>query len=82
MLNGTYIKKNAVIKKNVKRIAVPAVVSCIPQNAKKFAAIAQAAGCDIFTIQSTVATVKHIASEYKIINIEKVIKASKMPIII
>lgn len=76
--------KEKLIAKRVKEIKshkVPAVVSCIPQNAKKYHAIAQAAGCDIFIVQSTVATVKHISSEYKVVSIEKLCKESKIPIV-
>src|SRR5271156_4862160 len=37
-------------------------VSSIPQKAERFAAIAQEAGADLFIVQSTVSTVKHISS--------------------
>ena len=42
-----------------------ACVSSIPQRAEKFGKIAQDAGCDIFVVQSTVATVRHISKAYK-----------------
>ncbi|MCA9406025.1 MAG: IMP dehydrogenase, partial [Candidatus Omnitrophica bacterium] len=35
-----------------------------------------------FIVQSTVATKKHVSSEYKIVDIEKLCKASKIPIIL
>jgi IMP dehydrogenase len=78
------VKENLIAKrvKEIKSKKVPAVVSCIPQNAKKFSAIAQEAGCDIFIVQSTVATVKHISTEYKILDLAKLCEESKMPIII
>lgn len=78
------IKENLIAKRirEIKKNKVPAVVSCIPQNAQKFASIAQEAGCDIFVVQSTVATVKHISSEYKIVDIEHLCQNSKMPIIL
>ncbi|MCA9398430.1 MAG: GuaB3 family IMP dehydrogenase-related protein [Candidatus Omnitrophica bacterium] len=66
----------------IKKHKVPAIVSCIPQNAKKYHAIAEKAGCDIFIVQSTVATKKHISSEYSIVDIEKLCKASKIPVIL
>jgi len=66
----------------IKKAEVPAVVSCIPQNAEKFSAIAAEAGCDIFVVQSTVAAVKHISSEYKVLNLEKLCKNTKVPVII
>src|ERR1700733_117541 len=57
-------------------------VSSIPQKAERFAAIAQEAGADLFIVQSTVSTVKHISSEYKSLDLAAFTKASKIPIII
>ncbi len=77
--------KEKLISKRIKEIKskkVPAVVSCIPQNAKDFAAIAQEAGCDIFIVQSTVATVQHISSQYQILDIAKFCKSLKIPVIL
>jgi IMP dehydrogenase len=77
--------KESLIAKRVEEIKahkVPAVVSCIPQNAKKFSAIAQEAGCDIFVVQSTVATIKHLAKEYKIVDVGKLCQESKIPVIL
>ena len=68
--------------KEIKAQKVPAVVSCIPQNAKRYGQIAQRAGCDIFVVQSTVATARHIAKEYKVLNLEKFCKEIRIPIII
>lgn len=87
LIQSLYIKpvKEDLIAKRVSEIKkhkVPAVVSCIPQNAKRFGEIAMDAGCDIFVVQSTVATVKHLASEYKVLDIEKFIQSSKVPIIV
>ncbi len=78
------VKENLIAKRiqEIKKHKVPAVVSCIPQNAKKFLAIAQKAGCDLFIVQSTVATVRHVSTEYKILDLEDLCKTSKIPIII
>ena len=78
------VKENLIAERvsQIKAGNVPVVVSCIPQNAQKFSAIAQEAGCDIFVVQSTVATVKHVASEYKVIDIEKLCRESKIPLIL
>ncbi|MGE0269102.1 MAG: GuaB3 family IMP dehydrogenase-related protein [Candidatus Omnitrophota bacterium] len=78
------VKEDLIAKRilEIKSKKVPAVVSCIPQNSKKFGQIAEDAGCDIFVIQSTVATVKHIATEYKIVDLEKLIREAKMPIVL
>lgn len=59
-----------------------ACVSSIPQRAERFGKIAQDAGCDIFIIQSTVTTVRHISKEYKILDFHKFTKSVKMPVII
>jgi IMP dehydrogenase len=80
----TPIKEKLIAKRieEIKAHKVPAAVSCIPQNAQNFLNIAQKAGCDIFVVQSTVATVKHIATEYKVLDLEKFCKESKIPVII
>jgi IMP dehydrogenase len=57
-------------------------VSSIPQKAERYAAIAQEAGADLFVVQSTVSTVRHISSEYKSLDLAAFTKASKIPIII
>ena len=57
-------------------------VSSIPQKAERYAAIAQEAGADVFVVQSTVSTVRHISSEYKSLDLAGFTKASKIPIII
>src|SRR5437879_3175486 len=47
-----------------------AAVSSIPQRATQFGQLAQDAGADVFVVQSTVSTVRHISSEYKSLNLE------------
>jgi IMP dehydrogenase len=78
------IKEKLISKRihEIKSKKVPAVVSCIPQNAEKFAKIAQEAGCDIFVVQSTVTTARHISKHYKPLDLSKFCKSFKMPIII
>ncbi|MCA9401454.1 MAG: GuaB3 family IMP dehydrogenase-related protein [Candidatus Omnitrophica bacterium] len=78
------VKEKLIAKRveEIKKGKVPCVVSCIPQNAKKFHQIAQDAGCDIFVIQSTVASIKHIATEYKVVDLPKLLAESKIPIIV
>ncbi|MBN1405092.1 MAG: GuaB3 family IMP dehydrogenase-related protein [Candidatus Omnitrophica bacterium] len=68
--------------KEIKSQNVPVAVSAIPQRAEKFAKIAQDAGCDIFIVQSTVTTVKHLSTEYKVLDFKKFCKSTKMPIIV
>ena len=68
--------------KEIKRAKVPCAVSCIPQNAERFGAIAQEAGCDLFVVQSTVATVRHKASRYKPFDIARFIKERDIPVVV
>jgi IMP dehydrogenase len=78
------VKENLIAKRveQIKKHKVPAVLSCIPQNAKRFSAIAEEAGCDLFIVQSTVATPRHIATEYKILDLGKLCKEAKVPMIL
>jgi len=87
LVQGIYVKpvKEKLISKRIEQIkkaGVPAIVSAIPQKAKRYAAIAQEAGCDIFVVQSTVCSVKHISTEYKILDLHKFCKRTKMPVVV
>ncbi|MFH0733017.1 MAG: GuaB3 family IMP dehydrogenase-related protein [Candidatus Omnitrophota bacterium] len=87
LVQGIYsqpIKENLVIKriKEIKAQGAPAVVSAIPQRAEKFVKIAQDAGCDIFIVQSTVTTVRHVSKEYKVLDFKKFCKNVKIPVIV
>jgi IMP dehydrogenase len=68
--------------KEIKSGKVVAAVSCIPQNAEKFGKIAEEAGADLFFVQSTVTTVRHIATKYKIVDLGKLIKGFKIPVVV
>src|ERR1700746_373904 len=59
-----------------------AAVSSIPQRAAEFGAIAQHAGADVFVVQSTVSTVRHISSEYKSLDLEKFCREMRIPVIV
>ncbi|MEI8176258.1 MAG: GuaB3 family IMP dehydrogenase-related protein [Candidatus Omnitrophota bacterium] len=78
------IKERLISKRieQIKNAGVDCIVSAIPQRAERFGALAQEAGCDIFIVQSTVSTVKHLATEYKTLDIEKFIKKMKIPVIV
>jgi len=78
------IKEKLVAKRirEIKAAKVPAVVSAIPQRAEKFGRIAEGAGADIFVVQSTVTTVKHIAKRYKALDFHRFCKLMKIPVII
>jgi len=68
--------------KEIKSKKGVAVVSAIPQDAERFGKIAQETGADIFVIQSTVISVKHVSSEYKVVDLTKFIKSMKIPVIL
>ncbi|HNW39448.1 MAG TPA: GuaB3 family IMP dehydrogenase-related protein [Candidatus Omnitrophota bacterium] len=80
----TPIKEKLVTKRvtEIKDAKAMAVVSCIPANAEKFSKLAIAAGVDVFVIQSTVTTLKHIATEYKTLDLVKFCKSVKVPVIL
>ncbi|UCC95326.1 MAG: GuaB3 family IMP dehydrogenase-related protein [Candidatus Omnitrophota bacterium] len=80
----TPIKENIIAKRveEIKAAGGYAAVSCIPQNANKFAPITEEAGADCFVVQSTVTTVKHISSRYTPLDLAKFCKQRKIPVII
>ena len=61
---------------------VLATVSSIPQKAERFCSIAQEAGADLFVVQSTVSTVKHISTEYKSLELADFCRKMKIPVIV
>ena len=61
---------------------VPVAVSSIPQRAESFGCIAQEAGADIFVVQSTVSTVRHISSEYRSLDLAKFCADMRIPVIV
>jgi IMP dehydrogenase len=66
----------------LKKAGVLAAVSSIPQKAEQFGLIAQEAGADVFVVQSTVSTVKHISTQYKSLDLPAFTKSMKIPVII
>jgi len=78
------IKEKLISKRvgEIKRKNGTAVVSCIPAHAERFSKIAISAGADLFVVQSTVTTTKHIAKEYKSLDLSKFCKSTKIPVIL
>jgi len=77
--------KDKLIAKRIKQIKDnkgTAVISCIPAHAEKFAKIAVSSGADMFVIQSTVTTKRHLAKEYKSLDLEKFCQNTKIPVIL
>jgi len=68
--------------REIKDAGVPVAVSSIPQRAESFGRIAQEAGADIFVVQSTVSTVRHISSEYKSLQLEEFCRDLRIPVIV
>jgi len=78
------VKEKLIAKRiqQIKSAKVTAIASCIPQNAERFSKIAQEAGLDIFVVQSTVTSTKHISREYKSLDLYKFCKSLKIPVIV
>jgi IMP dehydrogenase len=78
------IKPKLIAKRvqELKEAGVLAAVSSIPQKAEEFCRIAQDAGADLFIVQSTVSTVRHVSTQYKSLELAKFCKEMKIPIII
>jgi len=78
------IKEELIAKRiiELKKAGVLAAVSSIPQKAERFGAIAQEAGADIFVVQSTVSTVRHISTEYKSLELADFCKRMSMPVLV
>lgn len=80
----TPIKEKLITKRvqEIKKAKAMAVVSCIPANAERFSKLAISAGADIFVIQSTVTTLRHLSKEYKTLDLVKFCKSIKIPVIL
>lgn len=80
----TPIKERLITKRvaEIKKAKAMAIVSCIPANAERFSKLAIAAGADIFVIQSTVTTIKHLSTQYKTLDLIKFCKSLKIPVIL
>jgi IMP dehydrogenase len=78
------IKEKLVEKriKEIKKADIPAIVSCIPQKAPQLGKIAEESGADIFVVQSTVLTVKHVATKYSPVDLKKFCSQMKIPVIL
>lgn len=57
-------------------------VSSIPQRAERFGQLAQEAGADLFVVQSTVTTARHIATEYTPFDPQRLKKQLAIPLVI
>lgn len=77
--------KEELISKRVEQIkeaGVYAAVSSIPQKAEAYGKLAEEAGADLYVVQSTVSTVRHIATEYKSLDLAGFCKTMRIPVIV
>jgi IMP dehydrogenase len=68
--------------RELKESGVLAAVSSIPQRAERFGAIAQEAGADVYVVQSTVSTVRHISTQYPTLDLAGFCESMKIPVIV
>ena len=66
----------------IKKGGSAVAVSSIPQRAERFAQIAQEAGADIFVVQSTVTTARHLATEYTPVDFRQLKRQLAIPLVI
>lgn len=66
----------------IKKAGVMACVSAIPQRAERFGSLAVEAGADIFVVQATVVTARHISSTHQVLNLEDFVKQMPIPVIV
>lgn len=78
------IKEKLISKRvqEIKRRKGTAVVSCIPAHAERFSKLAISSGADIFIVQSTVTTTRHITKEYKSLDLFKFCKKTRIPVVL
>lgn len=66
----------------IKKAGARAAVSSIPQDAERFGAIAREAGADLFFIQSTVTSARHISTRYKSLDLAKFCAEFPLPVVV
>lgn len=77
------IKKDLINKRitRIKKAGVPAIVSCIPQQAEDLGPIAQEAGADIFVVQATVATANYLSTKREALEFKNFCQKMSIPVI-
>ncbi len=81
---GEPIKEELIHKRiaEIKKGGGAVAVSSIPQRAERFGQIAQEAGADLFVVQSTGTTARHIATEYVPLDFQKLKRSLALPLIV
>jgi IMP dehydrogenase len=68
--------------KMIKKAGVVCAVSAAPANTKRFVPIAAEAGADIFVVQSTVTSARHVSKSYRGLIFEELCRSVTMPILV
>lgn len=68
--------------RQIKEGGTIAAVSSIPQNAELYGRIAAEAGVDVFFVQSTISTVRHISSQYKSLDLANFCSQMPCPVVV
>jgi IMP dehydrogenase len=78
------IKENLIGQRiqKIKKAGVVCAVSAAPVNTKRFALIAAEAGADIFVVQSTVTSARHVSKSYRGLIFEELRQQVPIPIIV
>jgi IMP dehydrogenase len=81
---GEPIKEELVHRRvsEIKKGGGTVVVSSIPQRAMRFAKLAEEAGADVFVVQSTVTTARHVATEYEPLDFRKLKRELSVPLVV
>jgi IMP dehydrogenase len=81
---GEPIKEDLIHRRisEIKKGGGPVAVSAIPQRAERFAKIAEEGGADLFVVQSTVTTARHISTEYEAVDLRRLKKNLSIPLIV
>ena len=83
-LTAAPIKEELIARRvrEIKQDGADCAVSCTPANTKKLAPIAVDAGADIFVVQSTVTTARHISKSVRGLIFEDLIANIRIPVVV
>lgn len=68
--------------RQMKEQGIKVAVSCTPANAKRFAPLAVEAGCDVFVVQSTVTTARHVSRSLEGLRFERLTAELGVPVVV
>lgn len=68
--------------REVKARGAVCAVSCTPANTKRFAPLAVEAGADVFVVQSTVTSARHISRSPTGLNFEDLVRVMPIPVVV